>query len=222
MQIRSFILFLLFTRLSYGNPIVGDEHGTTYEAEKISENCIVQLGAKTSRVSCLVEYKLVESKITKDSYYLLIGLPIFLNYALEGKGEELLNILDPRIEIDGKIHEPDYGPAFPFSRQEEISFPSGVEPGFFIFMIDLGLDKKEANILVSYNQPTIDGSFLYLPLFEGGHSGKKHRMDIVPQEHLDSFQVATPIKDMDAFNDRLVIYLKHLELITIVIPNKKE
>lgn len=146
----------LLANVAWANPIATPP---VKEAtiKKTWEKCLISAGTKSATVSCAVGY------VAKNflEYPVYISVPVFLPAGIETDPAKLKNTLKPRLETGGKVLEPIWISAGGHSTAKgmaECRFEIGHVPD------------KAFSIVVSYEQPAIDGRIYYLPLFEGGKS----------------------------------------------------
>lgn len=213
------ILLLVCTSLVVANPIVAFEHGTYYDAKKVTENCIIQADSESSSVSCEVTYTLKKAKSKEDSYYLHVALPIYLSSETKLNDDELMILLSPRIDSNGERFLPFTKPARVTrpEEREKHQVPEGADLIYYHFTIELGESIKNTEILVSYEQPTINGIFYYLPLFESGRSTKDHRIDILPRNTRITISPVEVEKDWEVLDSRITIHPNHNQRLEIKV-----
>ena len=135
-----------------GNPI------SKASIEKTWERCLVAIDHETADVSCAVGY---EYKVTdRIGEALLFSVPVFLPEGSFSGDEQALHIVNPRLEMAGKIHQPVR--VHINSTSSEFKGTTRVD---FAFLL-LRPNSRPFTIVVTYRQPLLGKSFAYLPQFE--------------------------------------------------------
>jgi hypothetical protein len=128
--------------------------------EKTSERCLIHLYKESAVVSCGVVYRVVS--YPKEEMF--ISVPIF--FPNDGTDEkQVVAKAHPRLEFEGTVHEPNSVSKCPFEK----STPEGLvrmECSFSFRPKMTPAVSQSFAIVVSYDQPLIDGKAYYLPLFE--------------------------------------------------------
>ena len=204
----------------YANPIIENESA---RAEKLSESCLIFLNQESLKVSCKIEYKI----INRSSPNIHIHIPVYCTLAQYQKIEKTKTIIDAKIECEGLS----YSPLGVFSSDVDAKgYPifgesapnSKVEVGCEFLVKTPTSDKF--TILVTYTQPLIDGIAYYLPLFERSSTPvnitdfeitffttSESKLKLVTQ-HPDRSKL---------MGRRITVNPKHGELIAVEINNDK-
>ena len=162
MNIKLIFLFSVLITRAYANPIVVNE---SQKAEKLSESCLIFLNQESLKVSCKIEYKMID----RSSPNIHIHIPVYCTVAQYQEIEKTKNLINAKIECEGLSYRPVgffssdvdgkgnpiFGDAAPNSKMEV-----GCE-----FLVENPKTDK-FTILVTYTQPLINGIAYYLPLFE--------------------------------------------------------
>jgi hypothetical protein len=142
------------------NPIV------TAVVEKTWERCVISAGAESSTVSCAVGY---QGKAHLNNF-LIVTVPIILPWRLQADPAKALESVKARLEIGEtvlKAHEITFG-----TTPSDPLMPDGTVKASLKFLASV--PSKAFSMVVSYEQPTIDGKVYYLPKFEKGKNPKDH------------------------------------------------
>jgi hypothetical protein len=221
---KIFLVFLLTCSGALGNPIVVMENGTYYAERKTSEHCVAILGLKSSRVSCEVGYKLKRATNVANSDYLSIILPVFIraDVATVSGVEETLA---PSVEFEGKVFRAEEKPLHLSNSRSDLEYyeaPDGVAVLLYRFTVEIGVNRKDVRILVSYDQPTISGTFLYIPIFEDGVGSTEREHYLFDAVAADSsIRIELGAKNTNAiqYSSRISTDLKQKELIVIQVKD---
>ena len=201
----------------FANPIaVTVEPTPTAVVEKTWERCVISAGKEYSTVSCAVGYR--GKQLLDAPFYLLV--PVIIPETMATDQSKLSLKIKARIEIGGKIHQPVQvqanNPLLPGFAPDPLLPPGTVRAEC---MFDLGkLPSKSFSVVVSYEQPTIDGKVYYLPQFEGGKNPKDYSEFSVSVFPADGGLLALESKhkvEAISFATRVTVKPVHNEIIKI-------
>ncbi len=130
--------------------------------EKTWERCVISAGEKCSTVSCAVGYKGKDS--LNEPFY--VSVPVILPASLAGDAITARKVMKARLEAGGKVHDPNH---IRFINNPLL--PGGTVVAECLFKLQRVAGRSFA-IVVTYDQPTINGKVLYLPQFEEGKNPK--------------------------------------------------
>jgi hypothetical protein len=165
-QISVFITSVaLLAEGAMANPIAV---GESSKIEKSWEKCMIFVDEFSATVSCEIGYK----SITRASEDLYLTVPVFLP---GGKidPESVTSLIAARLECEGKVYQPKSVYLVP-----DVLPPLDNDPPkervevLCDFLIKFPVS-KEFSLVVSYNQPLINQTAYYLPLFEGALTSQK-------------------------------------------------
>lgn len=179
---------------------------------KTWERCVISVGPKSATVSCAVGY------LAKNflDYPVYVSVPTFLAKDTNTDLANLRNVLRPRLETGGKVLEPIWISASGASHQEttaECRFSVGQVPD------------KAFSVVASYEQPLVDGRFLYLPLFEGGKSpamSEDFTVTIFPTKGLTLSLESKHRNKVTAYLTRITVHPIHNEIIKVATANSEQ
>lgn len=161
------IALLSLPSVVFANPIA------TALVEKTWERCLISAGDKSSTVSCAVGYK--GKQYLNEPLYVFVPVILPANLAIDEAKARMLVMA--RVELGGKVYE-----------TEKIRFdkdpllPDGTVKATCLFNLG-SVPSRSFTIVVSYEQPTIDGKVFYLPQFEEGKNPKdfeKFSVSVIP------------------------------------------
>ncbi len=156
-----------FQSISNANPIFVSND--TYVATKLWERCLAAVNSKGAAISCAIGYGLKPDQSTKAgaARRFNIVLPVFMPRGAAQTEKELLNLFAPKLEENGSVITPRYAEILPDSASRAAyRAPWGAQVVFFTFDVQSGHSKEGTSLVVTYQQPLINGAFHYLPLFE--------------------------------------------------------
>lgn len=186
------------------NPIV------TAVVEKTWERCVISAGAESSTVSCAVGYR---GKAHLNEF-LIVTVPVILPWSLEADPAKALASVRARLEIGGTILEAT-GITFGTVPSDPL-LPAGTVKASLRFLV--GVPSKTFAMVVSYEQPTIDGKVFYLPQFEEGKNPKDYSefsVSIFPTDRGLLTLESKHKEEATSFATRVTVKPVHNEIIKI-------
>lgn len=179
---------------------------------KTWERCMISVGRESATVSCAVGY------LAKNflEYPVYVSVPAFVPKGTDFTPASLQKILRPRLETKDKVIEPIWISASGPSNEDasaECRFGVGQAPD------------KEFSIIVSYEQPLIEGRLLYLPLFEGGESpalSDDFTVTIFPEKGMTLVLESKHGNKVSNYRTRITVHPLHKELIKIAAINSEK
>lgn len=184
-------------------------------AEKTWERCLISAGETSSTVSCAVGYRGVEP--SGGAFY--ISVPVILPERFRGKEVESREAMKLRLEVGGKVHEPEH-----ITFKDDRLLPEGAVMAKCLFELGRRPGRSFA-IVVTYEQPTINGKVLYLPQFEEGKNPEDFTEFSVSVFPADGGLLALESKheqETTAFSTRITIKPVHHELIRVGYRPKQD
>lgn len=156
-----FLSLVLFANAAFANPIATPPVKEA-SVEKTWEKCVISAGEKFSTVSCAVGY------IGKGNLneHFSVSVPVILPASMAADPSKVAVVVKARLEIGGKVYEP-HSITFTY----DASLPGDTVKADCNFATK-GVPGKSFAMVVSYEQPTINGKVFYLPLFEEGKNPK--------------------------------------------------
>jgi hypothetical protein len=208
MKIAS-LAFLATSCMALANPIaIG-------QLEKRWERCVICVGDTSSTVSCAVGYKVTE----RSSIGFHFSVPIALPRDIDRDEDSIRKLTKARMEVAGDLIDPTKIEIY----DDGSGLPDGVVWGRAYFHAP-EISDQLFSIVVSYEQPTINGLVIYAPQFEGAKNPKNLKefsISFIPQEggilSLQSKHIAKHV----ALATRITIRPLHNETI-IVKYNRSE
>lgn len=150
---KALLIALLFLpTIVFANPVA------TAIVEKTWERCVISAGEKSSAVSCAVGYK--GKEFLNEPFD--VAVPVILPASLTTNENITRIAVMARLEVGGRIYKPTT-----IRFDKDPSLPSGTVKANFVFKL-ARVPGKSFAMVVSYEQPTIDGKVFYLPQFEEG------------------------------------------------------
>ena len=134
----------------------------TANVEKTWERCVISAGEESSTVSCAVGYK--GKDLLNEPFY--VSVPVILPTSMLADLAKVGAVINARLEIGGKVYEP-----YTIAYGSDPLLPDGTVKGDCKF-VTRGVPGKSFAMVVSYEQPTINGRVYYLPRFEEGKNPK--------------------------------------------------
>jgi hypothetical protein len=150
------IALLSVQTVVFANPVA------TAIVEKTWERCVISAGEKSSTVSCAVGYK--GKQFLNETFY--VSVPVILPASLATDEDKARIAVMARLEVGGRVYEPE---TIRFDKDPLL--PSGTVKANFFFT-PAQVPGRSFAMVVSYEQPTIDGKVFYLPQFEEGKNPK--------------------------------------------------
>ena len=197
------------TTMACANPVA------TAIVEKTWERCVISAGEETSTVSCAVGYK---GKMFLDSPF-YVSVPVVLPASMAADPAKARAVINVRLEIGGKVYEPctiAYG--------SDPLLPDGTVKADCVFVTQ-GVPGKSFAMVVSYDQPTINGTVYYLPQFEEGKNPKdftEFSVNIIPTNGGTLTLESKHIQEATTFATRVNVKPVHNELITVKYTRGKQ
>jgi len=184
--------------------------------EKTHEQCAIAVGAKSAAISCKVDYS-IERRAAGGVH---INLPIFWPRTKEFDTEKADKLLAVTLECDGEVYTPtSLGKATAASLEEKPFIE--LNCSFFIKLPK----KNNFTLIVTYNQPLINGVCYYEPLFEKDPpKDKLKNFNIMFFPTNKAFLELTSKHEERAsiMKTRISITPKHREMIAVKsVPNKE-
>jgi hypothetical protein len=151
-------LLIALTSLSsaaIANPVA------TAVVEKTWERCLISVGEKSSTVNAPF----------------LVFVPVIISESMATDLTKVERAVNARLEVEGSVYEPvniklETDPLLPGPPPDPL-LPAGTVKVECCFMVGK-LPSKSFSVVVSYEQPTIDGKVYYLPQFEEGKNPKDY------------------------------------------------
>lgn len=204
-----FIALASLTTMACANPVA------TAIVEKTWERCVICAGEESSTVSCAVGYK---GKMLLDAPF-YVSVPVILPTTMLSDLAKVGAVINARLEIGGKVYEPctiAYG--------SDPLLPDGTVKADCKF-VTRGVPGKSFAMVVSYEQPTINGRVYYLPQFEGGKNPKdfaEFSVSFFPTKGGTLTLESKHEQEATAFATRVNVKLVHNELITVKYTHGKQ
>lgn len=148
-------VFFVWVTVANANPVAEPP-----VLEKAWERCLISAGEKSSTVSCAVGYKSFE--YVNEPFH--VSVPVILPASLAGDEAKARMAAKARLEVGGMVY--DQG-TIEFSKDPLL--PSGTVKATIRFVLKR-VPGKSFGMVVTYEQPTINGKVFYLPQFENGKS----------------------------------------------------
>jgi len=163
------VMSLSISAQVYSNPIV-----TEAVAEKVWERCSVAVGDDAAIVSCVVGYKRIKMRPGKIS----IDVPIYVSKSLLGDSTSIKKTIAACIECEGRIYkargiDPFYAGDRDDYDVQDANGKSDSNSDKVLQCCNFHIDapkQEQFTIVVTYNQPLINKTVHYLPLFEASPS----------------------------------------------------
>jgi hypothetical protein len=182
----------------------------TAVVEKTWERCVISAGAESSTVSCAVGY-LGKANLND---FLVVRVPVILPWRLQADPAKALESVKARLEIGEtvlKAYEIKFGTA-----TSDPLMPAGTVKASLLFLA--GVPSKAFSMVVTYEQPTIDGKVFYLPQFEEGKNPKDYSEFSVSIFPTDQGMLTLESKHKEkatSFATRVTVKPVHNEIIKI-------
>jgi hypothetical protein len=196
--------FVWLSATVFANPIADPAAA----AEKTWERCLISAGEVSSTVSCAVGYRGVDPLVGPFH----IAVPVILPDRLRGKEAESRELMQLRLEVGGKVHSPKY-----ITFKDDRMLPEGAVIAECLF--ELGkIPGRSFAIVVTYEQPTINGKVLYLPQFEKGKNPEdftEFSVSVFPAGGGLLGLESKHAQETTAFSTRITIKPVHHELIQV-------
>lgn len=208
-----FPAFILLVNAASANPIITPP-AKEATLRKTWERCVISAGTNSATVSCAVGYT------AKDflEYPVYVSVPVFFPEGSVTDSIELKKRVKARLETGGKVLEPIYVSAGGYSGIQ------GVLLGECKFLVGR-IPDKEFSIVVSYEQPVIEGSVYYMPLFEGGISPTIHDEFSVTFFPTGGGSLSLESKHRNkvtAYLTRVTVHPLHREIIKVATANREQ
>lgn len=123
---------------------------------------------------CVVQDSVQPPIASRDDEATLLAMEVPVFLPVDDDSRELLNVA-PRIECRGAVIAPTGDPLVlaPHRAQRDFQAPDGATVALLPFTIELGPRLRDADMLLTYTQPTVGGALLYPPLFEKPNSRRR-------------------------------------------------
>lgn len=169
---------------------------------------MISAGEESSTVSCAVGYRGVES--LNEPFY--VSVPVIVPASLGADPTKVAALVNARVEIGGVVCKPS-GITF----RNDPLLPEGTVRAECAFMIK-GLPGKSFAVVVTYEQPTINGKVFYLPQFEDGKNPKdltEFSVSVFPTSGGLLALESKHAQEATSFATRVTVKPVHNEIITV-------
>lgn len=196
------IAFISLSTVAFGNPVA------TAIVEKTWERCVISAGEKFSTVSCAVGYK--GKEFLNAPFY--ISVPVVLPASLAVDETLARRVVKARLEIGGKVYDP-----CQIMFGNDPLMPNGTIRANCLFHLG-GVPGRSFAIVVSYEQPTINGKVFYLPQFEEGKNPRdfaEFSVSVFPTDGGLLTLESKHAQDPTSFATRVTVKPVHNEIIKV-------
>ena len=101
--------------------------------------------------------------------------------------------------------------------KKKYKVPEDIELVTLYFQPILRANESEVTVIARYTQPTLNGYFLYLPLFEQPGKKSNHRIEILAQDEKTDIKLARKYKGFQSHQKRITGSLDQDEVILIKV-----
>ena len=169
---------------------------------------MISAGEESSTVSCAVGYRGIKS--LNEPFY--VSVPVIVPASLGADPAKVAALIKARVEIGGVVCKPS-GITF----RNDPLLPGGTVRAECAFMIN-GLPGKSFAVVVTYEQPTINGKVFYLPQFEDGKNPKdfaEFSVSVFPTSGGLLALESKHAQEATSFATRVTVKPVHNEIITV-------